>query len=65
MAKWEVKKAAETLLTKKCSDCDHTEGHHNHSSKGKMNISYCNLCDCKEFKVKTKDKLKGLFSSKK
>ena len=63
MVKWEVKKGAESLLIVKCAKCEHTQ--HNHISKGKLTNSNCNVCDCKEFKFKSKDKLKGLFSSKK
>ncbi len=56
---------AETLLTVKCADCDHTQGHHIDTSKGKMILRGCSQCDCKKFKVRIKDKMKGFFSSKK
>jgi hypothetical protein len=59
MEKWKVKEGAESMVIK-CAKCGHVQANHFDTSKG-FKLTKCNLCDCKEFKFKTKDKFKGLF----
>ena len=63
MAKSKFRKGAEDLLVIKCANCGHTKAHHFDTSKGKIKLTKCSIskCDCKKFKSKTKDKLKGLL----
>jgi len=60
MAKWEVKKGAESMIIT-CANCDHIQANHFDTTKEKLILTKCSRCDCKEFKFKTKDKLKGFF----
>ena len=64
MGKWKVKEGAESILVIKCAKCGHVQGNHIDTSSGKPLLTKCSRCDCKEFKFKTKDKLKGLFSKR-
>ena len=60
----DIKNGAETLLTVKCAECNHTQEHHLDTSKRKVTLRGCSQCDCKEFKFRISNKLKGLFASK-
>ena len=62
MAKWKVKEGAESFIIK-CANCEHAQATHFNTSTGKLKLTKCSFskCDCKEFKSKIKDKLKGLL----
>jgi len=71
MGKREVKKSVESMIIK-CAKCGHIQASHfditSHSERGaqagKLVLSKCKTCNCKEFKFKTKDKFKGFFQKK-
>lgn len=71
MGKREVKKSVEAM-TIKCAKCGHIQANHlaitpqnqRDSQGGKLVLSKCKTCNCKEFKFKTKDTFKGFFQKK-
>ena len=68
MGKREVKKSVEAMIIK-CAKCGHIQANHlsiisqnqRDAQGGKLVLSKCKTCNCKEFKFKTKDKFKGFF----
>ena len=64
----QIRRGAESFVNK-CGNCDHSELDHTKITKkdqsristSKPYLSNCKRCDCKEFKSKSKSKIKGLF----
>ena len=71
MGKREVKKSVEAMIIK-CAKCGHIQANHLAITSqsqlgvqgGKLVLSKCKTCNCKEFKFKTKDTFKGFFQKK-